>query len=432
VQRLQEYEKFLSSLRNATPLNFTSEVEDIGRALNKTSQLVRVVTEEGSELDRIQALFPGDDLFLRDKRALFQNMKNLARRKSTTAALQRALSSKSGKLSTPTSVKPNITEISPGLSAMARSPVQRRQFIMEAPVQFTTGLQSQDRHLFLFTDLLLVAKARSDGTFKLKEKVRLAELWLSDRCIDEVTEASRSKDSSFVIGWPTCNVVSTFGRNLTLRKFYFKVKIQTHLGLEVRPVSNMDLMCCVKDGLKTSKSSSRDVVIRKHLGWNLEDSNVKLKTWGSFEELDDYTSNTVDRSVDHIHFGILEGSDCNRKTCLGRRIPFLKSKIGGMGSSRPSASSCEKLVDEIDNSGFVNGAENLTHCQDHKNVPNKKKHVRDDLLECNFWESSSRDRSRLSSGGLALRKRSCLRLKDGDYKTNSIDVTDRYFFHFTA
>lgn len=33
------------------------------------------------------------------------------------------------------------------------------------------GVQSQERHLFLFSDLLLVAKARSGGNFKLKEKV---------------------------------------------------------------------------------------------------------------------------------------------------------------------------------------------------------------------------------------------------------------------
>ncbi|XP_065579514.1 uncharacterized protein LOC136039586 [Artemia franciscana] len=196
-------------------------------------------------------------------------MKNLARRKSTTAALQRALSSKSGKLSTPTSVKPNITEISPGLSAMARSPVQRRQFIMEAPVQFTTGLQSQDRHLFLFTDLLLVAKARSDGTFKLKEKVRLAELWLSDRCIDEVTEASRSKDSSFVIGWPTCNVVSTFGSTAARDLWWSRLhegtererqKEPTAIPIQVVYYDNSSGVECVKTLAVGANDTAKDCI----------------------------------------------------------------------------------------------------------------------------------------------------------------------------
>ncbi|KAK9693948.1 hypothetical protein QE152_g33831 [Popillia japonica] len=34
-------------------------------------------------------------------------------------------------------------------------------------------------HLFLFSDLLLVAKPRNGGTFKLKERVRVSELWLA-------------------------------------------------------------------------------------------------------------------------------------------------------------------------------------------------------------------------------------------------------------
>lgn len=72
------------------------------------------------------------------------------------------------------------------------------------------GVQSQDRHLFLFNDLLLVAKARSGGNFKLKEKVRVSEIWMSKSCIDEVTELSKSPDTSFALGWPTTNVVAVF------------------------------------------------------------------------------------------------------------------------------------------------------------------------------------------------------------------------------
>jgi hypothetical protein len=74
------------------------------------------------------------------------------------------------------------------------------------------GVQSQDRHLFLFNDLLLVAKSRSGGNFKLKDRVLICEMWLgsTNEAIDEVTELTRSRDTSFVIGWPTTNVVATF------------------------------------------------------------------------------------------------------------------------------------------------------------------------------------------------------------------------------
>lgn len=72
------------------------------------------------------------------------------------------------------------------------------------------GVQSQDRHLFLFNDLLLIAKPRSGGNFKLKEKVRISEIWLTKCCLDDVSELHRSEDTSFVIGWPTTNLVVTF------------------------------------------------------------------------------------------------------------------------------------------------------------------------------------------------------------------------------
>ncbi len=85
---------------------------------------------------------------------------------------------------------------------------------MEASVQFVNGLQVQERHLFLFNDLLLIAKARSGGHFKLKDKVRISELWLDAVAVDEVAEGSavtKSRDTSFVIGWPpSVNLVAIF------------------------------------------------------------------------------------------------------------------------------------------------------------------------------------------------------------------------------
>lgn len=75
---------------------------------------------------------------------------------------------------------------------------------------YAQGVQSQDRHLFLFSDLLLIAKARSGGNFKLKQSVRMSELWLTAGHIEDVAETSKSQETSFVLGWPTTNVVATF------------------------------------------------------------------------------------------------------------------------------------------------------------------------------------------------------------------------------
>ena len=51
---------------------------------------------------------------------------------------------------------------------------------------------------------------RSSTTFKLKHRVRVCEMWTSEGCMDEVSEATRTEEKSFVLGWPTTNFVATF------------------------------------------------------------------------------------------------------------------------------------------------------------------------------------------------------------------------------
>lgn len=57
-----------------------------------------------------------------------------------------------------------------------------------------------------------MAKAKSGSNFKLKDKVRISEIWLNESpaVIDEVAEIPKSSDTSFVIGWPTTNYVAVF------------------------------------------------------------------------------------------------------------------------------------------------------------------------------------------------------------------------------
>ncbi|KAF7645366.1 hypothetical protein LDENG_00205900, partial [Lucifuga dentata] len=84
-----------------------------------------------------------------------------------------------------------------------------RLFLGHVQVQLKTGLQAQDRHVFLFTDTLLVAKAKSPTHLKLKTRVRVCEMWTAG-CLEEVCEGSTSPERSFVMGWPTYNCVATF------------------------------------------------------------------------------------------------------------------------------------------------------------------------------------------------------------------------------
>ncbi|XP_071757286.2 rho GTPase-activating protein 20-like [Centroberyx gerrardi] len=84
-----------------------------------------------------------------------------------------------------------------------------RSFLLHGHAQLKTGLQTQDRHLFLFNDILVIAKAKSANHFKQKAQACVCEMWTAG-CMEEVCEGSTNLERSFVMGWPTCNCVATF------------------------------------------------------------------------------------------------------------------------------------------------------------------------------------------------------------------------------
>lgn len=137
-----------------------------------------------SDLERVQDLFPHDYLALHDADAP-------AALASHHAQKQKSLRK-----------RPSL-DISGSISASSSS-LSPRTFIMEAPVQLSplgTTSPPLDRHLFLFSDLLLVGKARGTNCFKLKESVRLAEVWIS---------LSDGDDTGFMVGWPTITGVANY------------------------------------------------------------------------------------------------------------------------------------------------------------------------------------------------------------------------------
>ncbi|KAK6322213.1 hypothetical protein J4Q44_G00070050 [Coregonus suidteri] len=89
---------------------------------------------------------------------------------------------------------------------------------MEERMQLSTGPQTQERHLFLFSDALIITKSKSSSSLKLKESVRLCEMWLAS-CMEEVAERKLSSKNSFVIGWPTTNYVVTLSSSEAKEKW---------------------------------------------------------------------------------------------------------------------------------------------------------------------------------------------------------------------
>ncbi|ELW64234.1 Rho GTPase-activating protein 20 [Tupaia chinensis] len=91
-----------------------------------------------------------------------------------------------------------------------------RTLLIDGRVELRRGLQRQERHLFLFNDLFVVAKIKYNNNFKIKNKIKLTDMWTAS-CVDEVGEGNTNAMKSFVLGWPTVNFVATF-RYINLEK----------------------------------------------------------------------------------------------------------------------------------------------------------------------------------------------------------------------
>ncbi|XP_044293771.1 rho GTPase-activating protein 20-like isoform X1 [Varanus komodoensis] len=128
------------------------------------------------------------------------------RRRSTSAALSKALSK--SKCHSSREIIFSSPHPDNGLPAGAFGD-SNSVFILDEHVQLTLGLQTQERRLFLFSDMLIIAKAKSSSSLKLKKQVHLNEVWTGS-CFSEVSEKKMNPETSFVIGWPTTNYVVTY------------------------------------------------------------------------------------------------------------------------------------------------------------------------------------------------------------------------------
>ncbi|GBP26974.1 Rho GTPase-activating protein 20 [Eumeta japonica] len=168
-----------------------------------------------SDLERVQDLFPHDYLALHDADA------------PAALATHHAQKTKSLRKRPSLDLGGGV-----GTKTNTNSP---RTFIMEAPTQLCplgAAGPPLDRHLFLFSDLLLVGKARGASCFKLKESVRVAELWLS---------MPDGDDTSFLLGWPTAvgvaNYLATYPTQAARDTWYRKIQTALNTQLASEPKS---------------------------------------------------------------------------------------------------------------------------------------------------------------------------------------------------
>lgn len=107
--------------------------------------------DEQTTLSRIEKLFPNDDLELLST----PDGKKPRRRRSAPSQMLLKNFRRSA-----TVIDVSQSKISQDPSTVSSADYVSRKFILESPVQLTAGVQTQDRYLFLFNDLLFIAKQR--------------------------------------------------------------------------------------------------------------------------------------------------------------------------------------------------------------------------------------------------------------------------------
>ncbi|XP_041857086.1 rho GTPase-activating protein 20 [Melanotaenia boesemani] len=175
-----------------------------------------------------------------------KKMKTLAQRRQSAPSL---VISKALTRSRSASRESCLTPVSPESCPLVQAFLAEcpgRLLLGHAQTQLKTGLQTQERHLFLFTDTLLVTKAKSPTHFKVKAQVRMCEMWTAN-CMDEVCEGSTNPEKSFVMGWPTCNCVAMFSSEELKDKWLALITSRISEGKETDDPKTIPLKIFAKD-----------------------------------------------------------------------------------------------------------------------------------------------------------------------------------------
>ncbi|XP_070808264.1 rho GTPase-activating protein 20-like [Pituophis catenifer annectens] len=225
------------------------------------------------------------------------------RRRSTSAALSKALGKSKHRSS-----REIILSSSHGDNGLPAGTFSNPNslFILDERVQLSLGLQTQERHLFLFSNMLIVAKSKSSSSLKLKKKVHLSEVWTGS-CLSEVSEKKISPDTSFVIGWPTVNYVVTFSSSEVKERWLSMLLWHIYEMKQTEYAKSLPMQILVMDREKSSSNMALSIS-------NMETADNIIKK--ATEQL-----GVPGRPSDY-HLWVISGRDNPAYPLIGHEHPF--------------------------------------------------------------------------------------------------------------
>ncbi|XP_073908422.1 rho GTPase-activating protein 20-like isoform X1 [Castor canadensis] len=120
--------------------------------------------------------------------------------------------------------------------------VTERKHLIHGPVKLTNGWHRKKRHLFLFSDALLILNSRYKKIFKVEHIIPLQNLWM-----DKVEEGHNSAKKSFYLGWPMENFRATFPSSEQKEKWHSFLERSISLIKEKDHQKSVELQIFIKD-----------------------------------------------------------------------------------------------------------------------------------------------------------------------------------------
>ncbi|XP_078505257.1 T-cell activation Rho GTPase-activating protein isoform X1 [Lissotriton helveticus] len=137
------------------------------------------------------------------------------------------------------------------------------ELILHECVQLTQDLKTKERHLFLFSDMLIVAKLKSGTSFRLKHRVDLGELWAvacseDDEEEEEARELHINPRESIILIWSGSVCIASF-RSLDVKELWLDTlvwQIKEIRGAELTNVPSTRVLMKVLTSCNATKTLS--------------------------------------------------------------------------------------------------------------------------------------------------------------------------------
>ncbi|XP_019382898.1 PREDICTED: T-cell activation Rho GTPase-activating protein isoform X1 [Gavialis gangeticus] len=136
------------------------------------------------------------------------------------------------------------------------------ELILNECVQLTQSLKTTEKHLFLFSDSLIIAKFKSGTSFRLKHRLKLCDLWVvysgeEEEEEEEVAhEFSVNLKTSIILIWPTSVCIASF-RSLEVKDLWLDTilwQTQEAKGTRISKVPSAKFLMKVLSSCNASKT----------------------------------------------------------------------------------------------------------------------------------------------------------------------------------